>query len=573
VFLFDYLSSSPLEKSYQFFLPLTNFTHIIYDNYPLWVKKIDRNSWMDSYVNNFLRPLMTTERKVQNAMDIVDTALSKGGYTLYDYQEEGVAWMLGRELNTNTGSFFENGGILADDPGMGKTIQTAGLILGNPGGKTLIVVPLSIMHQWITELKKFIPGVRIRLNHGRSAAFKRKIDVMGKGPAGDYDICVTPYSSVFGTNEEGEYQDTILHSITWDRIVLDEGHIIRNRSTKVHKGCCKIKAPYRWVLTGTPIQNKKSDIQSLFRFLGIPFSYMTLNHAQIKMDFLKRRTRHIEEVKDKYTHLDVEQVDVPFNDPEELKFYQDVREECRKAFLRIKHADDGANHMMELFELILRLRQAAIHPNLVINGLAKKYGNKNPTLWTKSSAKLTKMVEMFATHVPETKTLIVCHYTDEINLVIGELGKAYPHLRIAKFDGSVGTDQRNDIIQEAANGEVDVMVIQIVCGSVGLNLQMFNKMYIFSPDWNPANEIQAIARIHRIGQTKPIHVVKFVATEPDSEDPEITPAATIDQRMIQIQIGKREIMGNELDEDTIRSNGRGSGGGLTMRDYTKIFSR
>ena len=140
-----------------------------------------------------------------------------------------------------------------------------------------------------------------------------------------------------------------------------------------------------------------------------------------------------------------------------------------------------------------------------------------------------------------------------------------PNLRMAIFDGSLSLESRNALVKKARDGEIDCMLIQIQAGGVGLNLQMFNRVYMITPDWNPSNEIQAIARCHRIGQTEDVEVIKLVVKE-EGEKP------TIDERIIVVQQQKRELMSLHLGDETLKFNERVRGQmNLTMKDFGYLF--
>jgi SNF2 family DNA or RNA helicase len=487
--------------------------------------------------------------------------LDSVGYELFAHQVDGVRWMLEHEMEDDYASV----GILADDMGLGKTIQSCSLWLGNPC-KTLIIVPVTTISQWLDALNTFCPDAKVRVHHG-GGKFRYAREVKEDR----YDICLAGYNATFDSDVECNFRKTLLHEITWGRVILDEGHKIRNRGTKMSRGCRKIKATNRWILTGTPLQNSRKDLETLLMFLGFNLASVISSFDYLCDTYLLRRNRDI--VKDKYTELDVEIVNVPFQDPNELKFYQNLRTECKDEYLRLKREGDG-NIMMQLFELLLRLRQATIHPNLVINGLAKKY-EQEPDLWDGESSKMKELVKLFNAQDDGDKTIVFCHFTEEINLVIGTLGRTHPDLRVEKFDGSMNLGARDDVLQRSKKDKVDVIVMQILCGSVGLNMQEFNNVYIVSGDWNPSNEMQAIGRAHRIGQTRNVHVKKLVSTEPPVEDnDEMAPVATIDERILQIQENKRELMVEFLKDEIFRDNGRMNNdfkSALTMKDYSQLL--
>lgn len=504
---------------------------------------------------------------IDDRMSNLKVFMAEKGYELFDHQEEGIRWMLDRELSVGV---HTRGGLLCDDPGLGKTIQTLSVIkANNNGGRQLIICPVSLMEQWRSVAAKIFPGVRIRvcsgINQYANAGEIEKIDAF---------ITIASYSAVFAAaigKGDDEYHKTALHSVEWERIILDECHTIRNKNTKVFKGCHDIRAKYRWGLSGTPLQNKLSDIQTLFRFLHHSEVAILGNLDELKRDYIMRRNRHI--LPDAYKGLNVHIDDVSFETEEEENFYTSLKEEVRKEFIR-SNMEEGNNQMATVFELLLRLRQATIHPSIVWNGLYRKYRESEDEdvdlkaierkirYWNKrSSTKMSRLVYHFANHTPETKSLIFTHYTEESAMVLRSLKSANPDLRVEIFDGSLSLDKRNQLIARAERGELDCMIIQILCGGVGLNLQMFNKVYLVSPDWNPSNEIQAIARCHRIGQKSDVDVVKIVVRL-DDEKP------TIDEKIIVIQQKKRELMAEHLNDDSLLFNERIRGSmNLTMKDF------
>ena len=295
----------------------------------------------------------------------------------------------------------------------------------------------------------------------------------------------------------------------------------------------------------------------------------------LKADYIMRRNRHI--LPDAYKGLNVHIDDLDFANEEEKHFYHNLKDEVRKEFIRV--SQDDTNIMSTIFELLLRLRQATIHPSLVYNGLYRKYAEDPDTdprdlkaliakirYWSKRpSTKMIKLLEYFRGHTAETKSLIFSHFTEEANLVLKFLKMEFPELRVEIFDGSLSLDQRNAMIKKARDGEIDCLIVQIMAGGVGLNLQMFNRVYITTPDWNPSNEIQAIARCHRIGQTSDVEVIKLVIRE-DGEKP------TIDERIILVQQNKRDLMADHLSDDTLRFNEQIKRSlNLTMKDFAYLL--
>lgn len=519
----------------------------------------------------------------QEAIDIsyskATDIMTRAGYTPYPHQEEGIKWMISRELDTGNNP----GGLLCDDPGLGKTLQSLAVVAANTKSfvaeRTLIICPVSLLEQWCTAAKKMFPSAKIRICHGETS-FKTKAEIETSGCF----IVLASYNKVFDT-EKGVYLRTVLHTVAWTRVICDEIHKIKNKNSKLWKGCNDINAKIRWGLSGTPLQNNISDMRSLFAFLHISDLAIRSNIDVLKDIFILRRNRHI--LPDAYKSLNISIDDISFYDPLERQFYENLRVEIQKEFISLtRSSDDARTIMSHIFELLLRLRQATIHPCLVYNGLLRKvitsppdtYENTDETrmrlierirFWSKRpSTKIKKILDLVRSQSEHDKTLIVSHFVEEADLIQMFLRKNFPQLRVEIFDGSLTIEKRNEMIARARQGLVDCLIIQIQCGGVGLNLQMFNKVYITTPDWNPCNEIQAIARCHRIGQDRDVDVVKIIIGDE-------TGKPTIDERIISIQNSKRMLMADYLKDATLEFNenfrGKGNIKNLTMKDFAYLF--
>jgi len=496
---------------------------------------------------------------LESALARIENTLKASKLELFPYQKDGVKWMLSHELSID--GMLKPVGLLGDDPGLGKTLQTISLIIGNPVGKTLIVVPVSIIQQWRQAIMRILPKAIIRVHHGSYGLFQSHTEI----DAHPCEIVITGYHQLFKAVDK-KFQPTVLHSYTWGRIILDECHTIRNHQTNAYMGAFALRARCRWGLSGTPLQNKMDDLKSIFTFLHFSKSEISTQFDYMLRTYIMRRNRSI--VSEKFKNLSVNIVNVPFDNEEERKFYGEVRDEIRSEYLRIIQ-DDGKTKMMELFELLLRLRQATVHPNMVIKGLATKYKIASPKLWTKPSTKENKLVELFQQHSKSDKTIIICHYQQEMDMIHNALSKAYPTLKIQEFNGSMNLTKRDECVRKCMHGNVDVLIMQILCGGVGLNLQVFNKVYTLTPDWNPGNEIQAIARCHRIGQERDVEVFKIII----DEDEQIT----VDQLLLNVQSKKRALMAECLRDPTLefseqfKYTGNLSKMGLTFKDFRTLL--
>ena len=405
--------------------------------------------------------------------------------TLYaPYQVDGVKWMLGMEKQTEG----PKGGFLCDEMGLGKTIQIIATILGNPKKNTLVVVPKTIVTQWSKELKKFAPGLSVLVYDGPKRT-KEKNDLLA------HDVVVCPYSVTHS-------KTSVLGLVHWDRIILDEAHEIRNRQTRTFKCVNGLKSPIRWLVTGTPIFNSMDDFVTLCAFLGIPRNTVQAMHKQIKDIYILRRTKADSSLDLPYCHFENVELDMY---PEELALYECTFMECQETInhmMRTTTSVEARN--MCILECLLRVRQLMIFPQLYLNGVAKKT-EQPPQPWNHRTHKMDKLFMHISSH-PDEKAIVFCQFKGEMDYIEKSL-----MCTVFRIDGAVEKDERHRRIELFSSAPSNsVLIIQIKCGGQGLNIQCATRVYIMSPSWNPSTELQAIGRCHRSGQTKEVHVKKFV---------------------------------------------------------------
>jgi SNF2 family DNA or RNA helicase len=484
--------------------------------------------------------------------------------TLRDYQEEGVRWMMTQEAQSG-------GGLLGDDPGLGKTYQTLALCADWREGDhpTLVVVPTSIIQQWATAARAIYGHYGVYLHHG-----KRRHAHLWEMPR--CRIVITSYGLLL--------HDDALQQNQWGRAVLDEIHYIKNHTGKTAKRAYSLQAPFRWGLSGTPVQNRPKETEALFRFvLG-----MGPDPGPVHLDLVElMETRFLRRTKE--THLELPEItvsvqEVDFESRAEADFYQKVQTDVARQFQEMV-GGEAREENMAMFELLLRLRQASCHPQLVLNGLQRKY-DVEVGQWEDGrvhSSKQQHLVSMIRGH-PAEAALIFCQFTEEMDMLERMLGSTGG--QVLRLDGSMSQTERDSMIRAARwadppevtvspDGRVTVapvFLIQIRAGGVGLNLQDFSQVYITSPDWNPCNEIQAIARAHRMGQRRPVTVHKLVLSgrcvESGDEEVAVVP---IDQRILDIQTQKRCLMSDLLQEPELLENGIRKRRRLTKRDWQRLL--
>jgi len=390
------------------------------------------------------------------------------------YQHDGVKWMLRRE------QCEPQGGILADEVGTGKTVQTIATMLGNPLPRTLMVMPLSVMPQWVMQFKRFAPSLEVFCFHG-----KERKDEVGFRSA---QVVIT----TFGSLVPSSVPNAPMFRETWDRVVVDEAHHLKNKRSKRRTALASIfvQGP-KWLLSATPIHNKITDYFSLQTYLD-PEACRTV-HQELT---LRRTKQQIAQWVPRLAlpKLVEEIVYVPMR-PEEEANYLEVFEKCQK--LARKEVSMARNNQLVLLSLLLRCVQACIHPKLA----------KPDKLSGGGSSKMDAVAACISAN--GNKTLVFCKFVKEIRWmeeILREKGVETYHLqgsltpeeRVAMINGFQTSDCRNA-----------TFLIQIDCGGCGLNLEQATDVYVMSPHWNPCVEEQCVGRAHRQGQTSRVRVLRW----------------------------------------------------------------
>ena len=451
---------------------------------------------------------------------------SLNGRLFIPYQREGVRWMLGMEGQESG----PKGAMLMDDMGIGKSIQLIATILGNPKPRTLIIVPKSIITQWHEEINRFAPNLTINVFDGPDRKMK------------EADVTLAPYT-LLTTKGGGADVNTPLHMTQWDRVILDEAHEIRNKSSKLFKSVCRLKTEIKWIVTGTPVFNSMEDFVSLCLFLGLSKSSAQGMTKQIKDIYILRRTKDdLAKINERLRlppcHFENVELDMF---PEEKSLYEcvflEAQDTIKEAF---KHAQSLNSKNMLILECLLRARQCMIWPQMYLNGIAVKNGTV-PVKWEGKSNKLETLFRLLKEH-PTEKSLVFCQFKGEMNYIQSQLD-----CPVFRIDGSVPKDERVRQIsafKKTTSGAV--FIIQIKSGGQGLNLQEATRVYITAPSWNPSTELQAIGRSHRTGQTKSVYVKKLIYKE-------CARFVSVEQEILALQGHKSIVCSEVLNDERVKT--------------------
>jgi len=462
--------------------------------------------------------------------------------TLRPYQVEGFSWM--RQLKHHN-----FGGCLADDMGLGKTLQTLSLLLESstkqvvasylvnekpitqlslfdapittaaPQMKaptSLIVMPASLIYNWYNEAAKFTPQLKVFKHVGNNrikdlAAFSK------------YDLILTTYGVIRNDVDE-------LKKFPFHYAILDESQVIKNPDSKNYQSVIQLKASHKLVLTGTPIENSLTDLWSQMNFLnhGLLGSY-----SFFKNEFVTPIEKQNDEAKSEKLQALIhpfilrrtkDQVakDLPARTEQILycemgevqrKIYEEEKSAIRNAIFESLEKKGVQNSAIMVLQAITRLRQLANHPKLL--------------KIEEESGKFEEVTRMLQNVVAEKhKVLIFSSFVGHLNLY-----KAYLDENNLKYSLLTGqTKNRQDVIEEFQNdSDIQVFLISLKAGGVGLNLTAADYVFLLDPWWNPAAENQAINRAHRIGQDKKVFVYRFISSE------------SIEEKIVQLQSRKTEL--------------------------------
>ena len=466
------------------------------------------------------------------------TEPQKFGGQLRPYQREGLGWMQFLQE-------FGFGGCLADDMGLGKTVQMLALFqhrreLGLAEGPSLVVVPKSLIFNWMSELNSFTPHVTALEYTGSDRA--QHLDAIA-----EYDIVLTTYGTL-----RRDIAD--LAKVTFDYVVLDEAQTIKNSASQVAKASRLLKARHRLALSGTPIENHLGDLWSIFEFLnpGMLGRSTAFKASASEGDesarqvlarglrpFVLRRTKG--EVASDLPEK-VEETLYCEMDSEQRKLYDELRQHYRESLLGMVQEQGMNKSRMHVLEALLRLRQAACHPQLLDKA------NENAP-----SAKLELLHPRIDTLLEEGhKSLVFSQFTSMLAIVRSELDAR--GIRYAYLDGQ--TRDRQAAVDEFQNeDDCGVFLISLKAGGLGLNLTAAEYVFLLDPWWNPAVEAQAIDRAHRVGQTKNVFAYRLICRD------------TVEEKILELQNQKRE-----LAEAILENESKGALGDLTAEDLELLLS-
>ncbi len=431
--------------------------------------------------------------------------------TLRPYQERGFSWL----------AFLQNhgfGACLADDMGLGKTIQSLALLLLNKEekrasthpnhdtGPALIVCPTSVVGNWRKEIERFAPSLKVMVHHGstrkkKKSAFLRQVR--------SHDLVISTYALT-------RLDNRLLNAQTWSGIVLDEAQNIKNHQSYQSRAVRELKGGYRIALTGTPVENRLTELWSIMEFLNPGY----LGGFE---DFHKRFSVPIEKYQDARAANTLRRIAQPFilrrlktdksiisDLPEkmEMKIFCTLTREQATLYRAVVgdmmekiESSEGIQRRGQVLSALTKLKQVLNHPAHFL---------KDNSALPKRSGKLERLTEMLEEVLSENDSALVFTQYAEMGSLLKRHFQETLLQESLFFHGGLSKEARENIVDRFQSGSAKILILTLKAGGLGLNLTNASHVFHFDRWWNPAVENQATDRAFRIGQTKKVQVHKYI---------------------------------------------------------------
>ncbi len=504
-------------------------------------KMLEENEHVYAERDSHFREIVKEFKTVNDADFEVPQSLAG---IMRQYQKDGFKWL--RELET-----WKFGGILADDMGLGKTLQIIALLLSARERReekesmlTLVVVPASVVFNWGEEFERFAPQLRISLITGTQGERREKIAL-----AGNFDVLVTSYDLL--KRDIHLYED-----LNFEYEIIDEAQYIKNHTTAAAKAVKVIKSRYRFALTGTPIENRLSELWSIFDFLmpGFLYSYevfkreletpIVKNQDKLAMQRLQKMTgpfilRRLKENVLKDLPEKLEEVRYVRFSGEQQRLYDGQVVHMRKKIASQNTEEFNKNKMVILAELT-RLRQICCDPSLCFDD------------YHGASAKADACIDLVQSAIDGGhRVLLFSQFTSMLEILQQRLDEeGIPYFTIV---GSTAKEKRLELVRDFNSGTTPVFLISLKAGGVGLNLTGADVVIHYDPWWNAAAQNQATDRAHRIGQKKKVTEYKLIMKN------------SIEEKILNLQMEKRDLADQVINGET------GQFGSLSREDLLELL--
>ena len=511
---------------------------------------------LPAYRTLYLDKLLEENESVYNVRDSHFRSMVKNFKTINDadfeepaslapvmrnYQRNGYKWL--RTLEK-----YGFGGILADDMGLGKTLQTIAVLLAakeeGKTGTSLVVSPSSLVYNWLEEFQKFAPGMKVITITGNQEARQEKLEGWK-----DADVLITSYDLL--KRDINLYED-----MEFSYEIIDEAQYIKNHTTAAAKAVKVIKSRSRFALTGTPIENRLSELWSIFDYLMPGFLYgydvfrkemetpIAKNSDEDAMKRLQRMTgpfilRRLKKDVLKDLPDKLEEIRYVQMESAQRKVY-DAQVVHMQAQIGNQSSEEFNQNKLQILAELTRLRQICCDPTLCFEN------------YHEESAKLESCLELIQSAIDGGhKILLFSQFTSMLEILqkrLDELGIGY-----YEITGATSKEKRLQMVKAFNGDDTPLFLISLKAGGVGLNLTGADVVIHYDPWWNVAAQEQATDRAHRIGQTRKVTVYKLITRN------------TVEEKILKLQETKRDLA------ESIMSAQTGQLAGLSKEDLLSLL--
>ncbi|MBK6265150.1 DEAD/DEAH box helicase family protein [Marivirga sp. S37H4] len=475
--------------------------------------------------NSVKRELALYREKAEDFTKIQKVKVPAGlNGKLRGYQKEGLNWL-------NFLDDFNFGGCLADDMGLGKSVQIIAFVLlqkQKRGQNTnLLVVPTTLIFNWKAEIEKFAPDLKVLILRGPERSRETT-------HYANFDIILTSYTTLLT-------DVNFLKSYIFNYIFLDESQQIKNPESQRYKAVKLLQSRNKIAITGTPVENNTFDLYSQFSFacpglLGSKRYFKEIYSAPIDQFKDSKRAQDLQQkIRPFLLRRTKREVAKELPEKTETILYCEMQEQQRaiydayekefREYISAKNEEELDKNRMNVLRGLTKLRQICNSTKLLSDGT---FAEEHP------SAKIEALMEQIEDNAPHHKMLVFSQFVSMLSLIQVELQEK--GIGYVKLTGS--TKNREVVVEQfQKQHNIRVFLISLKAGGTGLNLEQANYVYLVDPWWNPAVENQAIDRVHRIGQVKNVTVIRMIC--PD----------TVEEKIMRLQAGKKQLAGELIVED------------------------
>ncbi|CAN9500249.1 unnamed protein product [Ophioblennius macclurei] len=477
------------------------------------------------------------------------------GIQLRSYQLDGIQWLI-QCLSSQQGS------VLGDEMGLGKTCQTITLMLYVSGalgkkGPFLVLSPLSVLENWRKELQSFAPSLKVLSYKGDK---ERRVQIQKKTRTQDFQVLLTTYELCLK-------DASFLKQWSWEVLVVDEAHRLKNQNSLLHVALTQFSVGFRVLLTGTPIQNNIQELYSLLTFIQ-PDVFLAddAEHFVATYAHVQHRPALASELQSVLEPFLLRRVkaEVAFDLPRktELVVYHGMSALQKKFYKAVLTKDLAAfgneqGNRNRLLNILMNLRKCVDHPYL-FDGVEPEPFEIGEHL-VDASGKLRLLDSLLSfLHKGDHRVLLFSQMTRMLDILQDYM--EYRGYSYERLDGSVRGEERNLAVKNFSSSDVFVFLLSTKAGGVGLNLTAADTVIFVDSDFNPQNDLQAAARCHRIGQTRPVKVIRLLARD------------TVEEIMFSRAVSKLQLTNAVIEEGrfSLLDQAQSAAAGLQLSEILKF---